>query len=117
MLRIWALFKSIILWAYERGSWQYDVMVVVILAFVFATPNMWFEPSNRKGCEPPAIYIEGPLLSKSEQPQGTIDELVASYIRKKRGDEFRIDKIELKIDANKRVLGYCVWVDPANPTK
>jgi hypothetical protein len=28
-------------WTYERGSWQYDVMVVVILAFLWLTPPAW----------------------------------------------------------------------------
>src|SRR5687767_2485114 len=34
-------------WTYERGTWQYDVMVAVILAFIFLTPRAWFhdEPS------------------------------------------------------------------------
>ena len=28
-------------WSYERGSWQYDVAVILILVFVF-TPKSWF---------------------------------------------------------------------------
>ena len=29
-------------WAYERGSWPYDIMVALILVFVLATPRYWF---------------------------------------------------------------------------
>jgi hypothetical protein len=28
-------------WTYERASWQYDVMVILILAFVWITPPGW----------------------------------------------------------------------------
>ncbi len=31
-----------IFWRYERGSWQYDVICAVILAFIFLTPRSWF---------------------------------------------------------------------------
>jgi hypothetical protein len=54
---------------------------------------------------------------QSEQPKGTIEELIVSYLRKKRGDDFRVDRIEPKTDADKRVQGYCVWVEPANQSK
>lgn len=29
-------------WAYERGTWQYDVAVILILVFVLLTPRNWF---------------------------------------------------------------------------
>jgi hypothetical protein len=35
------IFTRIFFWCYERGSWQYDVAVVIILLFVFATPRRW----------------------------------------------------------------------------
>lgn len=31
-----------IFWAYERGSWQYDLIVGAILAFIFLSPRAWF---------------------------------------------------------------------------
>ena len=38
MSRIWQTIRGYILWTYERGSVQYDVMVTLILAFIFITP-------------------------------------------------------------------------------
>ncbi|MGH9325067.1 MAG: hypothetical protein ACRD2B_00040 [Terriglobia bacterium] len=29
-------------WSHERGSWQYDVICAIILAFIFLTPASWF---------------------------------------------------------------------------
>lgn len=37
------VFKRIIFWSYGRTTWQYDVLCVLILAFVFLTPKGWFE--------------------------------------------------------------------------
>ena len=35
-----------IFWTYERASWQYDVMVILILAFIWLTPPGWlFDPT------------------------------------------------------------------------
>lgn len=33
--------RNYIFWAYERGSLQYDVMVTLILLFLFITPHLW----------------------------------------------------------------------------
>jgi hypothetical protein len=30
-------------WSYERGTWQYDVAVILILVFVLLTPRNWFQ--------------------------------------------------------------------------
>ena len=34
--------KRFVLWDHTRGSWQYDVMVGLILAFIFLTPREMF---------------------------------------------------------------------------
>ncbi|HWR49777.1 MAG TPA: hypothetical protein VN428_01630 [Bryobacteraceae bacterium] len=39
--------KRFILWDYPRASWQYDVMVGLILAFLFLTPREWFRDQPR----------------------------------------------------------------------
>jgi len=41
------MWKRFILWDYPRASWQYDVMVGIILAFVFLTPRVWFHDQPR----------------------------------------------------------------------
>lgn len=39
--------KRFILWDYPRACWQYDVMVGLILAFIFLTPRGWFRDQPR----------------------------------------------------------------------
>ncbi len=38
MSRIWQTIRGYIWWTYDRGSVPYDVMVTLILAFIFVTP-------------------------------------------------------------------------------
>ena len=42
MSRIWRTVRDFILWSYERGTLQYDVMVTLILLFVFLSP-IWID--------------------------------------------------------------------------
>jgi hypothetical protein len=39
--------KNIVWWNYERASWQWDVLCLVILAFIFLTPKEWFDKTER----------------------------------------------------------------------
>jgi hypothetical protein len=41
------MLKRFILWDFARATWQYDVMVGVILAFIFFTPRAWFRDQPR----------------------------------------------------------------------
>ncbi len=41
------MLKRFILWDFPRASWQYDVMVGIILAFIFLTPREWFRDQPR----------------------------------------------------------------------
>lgn len=41
------MLKRFILWDYPRASWQYDVMVGIIVAFIFLTRRDWFRDQPR----------------------------------------------------------------------
>ena len=38
--RVWRTIRGFILWSHERGTVQYDVMVTLILLFVFFSPRL-----------------------------------------------------------------------------
>jgi hypothetical protein len=38
--RLWRTIKSFIFWSHERGTVQYDIMVTLILIFVFFSPRL-----------------------------------------------------------------------------
>jgi hypothetical protein len=39
--------KKIFFWNYPRNTWQWDLLCVVILIFIFLTPKSWFASSER----------------------------------------------------------------------
>ena len=39
-------------WTYERTTWQYDLMVIAILAFVWLTPPDWLGDPMVRGSGP-----------------------------------------------------------------
>jgi len=39
--------KKIFFWNYARNTWQWDLLCVVILIFIFLTPQRWFDGSER----------------------------------------------------------------------
>jgi hypothetical protein len=39
--------KKILFWNYARNTWQWDVLCVVILIFIFLTPKSWFPGGER----------------------------------------------------------------------
>jgi hypothetical protein len=45
--RVTLVIKKAFFWSYERGSWQYDVICVLILSFIFLTPARWFHDRPR----------------------------------------------------------------------
>ncbi len=36
-------------WSYERGTWQYDLAVILILVFALLTPRLWFHDQPQSG--------------------------------------------------------------------
>lgn len=54
-------------WSYERGAWQYDVAVILILVFVLATPRHWFRDQPESSA--PATAGQVQLLSNDGNRQ------------------------------------------------
>jgi hypothetical protein len=50
--------KKIVLWNYERGTWQYDVFCLLIIAFIFLTPKSWFEKREKLATRTAQIIVK-----------------------------------------------------------
>ena len=61
------ILSRIFFWSYERGTWQYDVAVILILIFVLATPRDWFHDQPQVGL--PATPSQVELLSANGELQ------------------------------------------------
>lgn len=68
MRRAWSILKNTLFWSYERGSWPYDLMVLVIVLFVLLVPRGCFHDRPRTSILPGA---SGPELV-AERADGTL---------------------------------------------
>jgi hypothetical protein len=50
--------KNIILWSYERASWQWDVLCLLIVAFIFLTPKVWFERREKLATQTSRLIVQ-----------------------------------------------------------
>ena len=115
-----------IFWAYERGSWQYDVICAVILAFIFLTPRAWFNdrPSlglsdlrHRQGVieigrtRGGSQYLIDSRLIDSMAPLKP-DDAVRSVLEERLRHPVSIKSMEPVLDKNSVMLGYSVVVTP-----
>ena len=111
-----------IFWRYERGSWQYDIMAILILAFIFLTPRHWFgdrpavpatEPSSGvvllENSKTHKVYqLRAALLDSKED--GTLEQSALQVLRNYTGKALKITRIEPTLDAQGQVVSYAVWV-------
>ena len=60
--------KDIILWKYERASWQWDVLCLLIVAFIFFTPKVWFDKREKLATQTSRLIVkaDGFSLEKTE---------------------------------------------------
>lgn len=115
-------------WAYERGTWQYDVAVILILIFVLATPRYWFRdqpqmglPANTPGQVTlireqgvnKTYRVDARILAPPGQTPALENELhsaMGKAIPELSSKRFTITKIEPERDAQGNVVAYQVWL-------
>jgi hypothetical protein len=121
MSGIWRTIRDYILWSYERGSIQYDVMVTLILVFVFFSPywiNFQDKPLPHRPHPTEVVVVpdgNGGLIYQVEasavtkHDDGGVRDDLLRVIQPISGD-VRIQRYEVVHDHFGRVTGYKVWV-------
>lgn len=115
-------------WAYERGTWQYDAAVILILIFVLLTPRAWFHDQPQMGLPAGSpgqvVLLKEEGASKTYQvdarilapPQQTpaLENDLHNALQKSlpdlRNKRFTIAKIEPVRDAQGTVIAYQVEI-------
>ena len=119
---IWRTIRGYILWSYERGSLHYDIMVTLILLFVFLSPryiNFNDKPVERNPHPTGVVVIPDPQ-------GGLIYQIPATAITQRDGVDIRqqlqhivepisgavsVTRYEPVKDAGGHVQSYKVWVE------
>jgi hypothetical protein len=73
--------KKIFFWNYARNTWQWDLLCVVILIFIFLTPKSWFSSGERAQSmvHPSRIaktLVLSPEVVGSEEDKGRIEQRI-----------------------------------------
>lgn len=121
MNKIWRTIRDFILWSYERGTLQYDVMVTLILLFVFLSPywiNFHDKPVERNPHPTGVVVTPEPGGEFIYQIEGSaISAIGDSAVRQELlrivepiSGEASITRYEAIRDRQGRVLTYKVWV-------
>lgn len=77
MRTLWRGIVRTIFWSYDRGTWPYDLAVVIIVLFVLLTPRRWFHD------QPQAMLPEGNavhIVSQDPATQNSIYRLDAAAL-------------------------------------
>jgi hypothetical protein len=85
--------KKILFWSYERGSWQYDIMCVLILAFIFLSPHSIFQ--SRTSATP--VIVRGAEIGPIDP--NNLEQAIRDYLER-RGHAVSISRIEKAEDSS-----------------
>ena len=119
MTGIWRTIRGYILWSYERGTIQYDVMVTLILLFVFISPHYlgYNDKPIDRNLHPTGVAVvpdgNGFIFQvEGTAVQGTDDAAVRTqllHIIEPISGEVTITKYEVVRDRQGNALSYKVW--------
>ncbi len=114
-----------IFWAYERGSWQYDLIVLAILGFIFLSPRGWFNDRptlqltdlrhqqgivqmGRVNKKEVRYLVDARLVeSQGQKPEDAIPLILKEHLP----GPFTVKSIDAVRDRHQVVLGYTVMVE------
>ena len=115
---IWRTIRGYILWSYERGSLHYDIMVTLILLFVFISPHFIKFKDNPVERNPIATGV----LIIPDDKGGFIYQIPAKAVKSATDAEFEriiepiagavaVTKVQPVKDAAGQTQSYRVWAN------
>jgi hypothetical protein len=98
------------LWEYARNTWQWDVLCVLILVFIFLTPKSWFEGSERRVAlgrqnPPTATVLLGAEVGDNELDRSHLEQRVRTLSGRSDAQIVAVRKV---LDKDGRTVGYQV---------
>jgi hypothetical protein len=110
--------RRLILWDYERGVWQYDVICCAILIFLFASPAAWFNDQphvpNVSQVNSPAgesaFWIDTELVTSIPEDQRLTE--ISRIVTARTHKPHVMSRIEPVYDAERELKGYMAFSKP-----
>lgn len=109
--------KHLIFWDFPRTSWQYDVVVALILAFIFLTPRGVFKDQPRAmsvvrvpvHTSASTFWIDAELLTAAADDARM--KQAGEIIAKKTGKAAKVLRLETILSSDDETQGYMAFVD------
>jgi hypothetical protein len=109
----------LVFWDFARASWQYDLVVGLILIFIFATPREWFHDqpkassivlmSSQHGAN--RVFIATELLENVPEKQRPAR--AQALIRQRTGKSWPVVRVEpIRDEAEQEVKGFIAYTAP-----
>src|SRR6516225_48768 len=104
--------KRFLLWSFERGSVQYDVICVVILAFIFLTPSSAFHD------RPEFMRIPQDSIRQTTDDQGhtvytvkvNTEHAAIDRLQTLLGKPVTVARSEPVYDTTGSLVAYSIWI-------
>jgi len=105
---LWSGLRKLFFWNYARNTWQWDVLCVVILIFIFLTPKGWFEKSERRGSlahQNPTMsaVLVGAELIENAQDKAQVEQLVRTLTGR---NDVQVLSVRKVVDKDGKTRGY-----------
>jgi hypothetical protein len=110
--------RRFLFWDYARAGWQYDVMVGLILAFIFLTPREWFrdQPRANSIVMLPSEHGETVFWMDAEQLSNTAESARASeastLLQARTGKKYHVVRLEPIVDSEQEIKGFMAFTTP-----
>ena len=118
--RLGRLIYKGIFWDAERATWQYDIMVALILGFIFLSPRAWFNDRPAEaaagdlvrvsGGEGRAVYQMRAGLMERERA-GSVEQVARRVLAASTGRPVRVLEVVARRDTSGQVVSYEVSVE------
>ena len=113
--------RQLVLWTHPRGSWQYDILAIVILAFIFLTPGKIFHDQPRttslqnidalsESSEVMLFWVEPFVVDDIDIEDR--DEKLNSLLWQRTGRKLTVINVHPSIDEKGEVRAYLIYARP-----
>ena len=113
--------QRLIFWDFARASWQYDVVVGLILIFIFLTPREWFHDQPKASSvvlletlhDSKRVFIATDLLAAV--PESQRPNRAAVLIRQRTGKSWhvvRVEPIRDPAEDEEEIKGFIAYTAP-----
>jgi len=102
------ILRKVIFWNYERNTWQWDGLCVLILVFIFLTPKSWFQNGERRGAwghqnGSVSTMLVGPEVVDKAKDRSSLDELVRTSTGR---PDAKVTDVRAVVDKDGKTRGY-----------